>query len=248
MTTKEFSLEFDILYNNIMSGQAPGINEYEKSVFLTKAQEEIIKNYLNPQGNKYNEGIDDSMKRFVDFSSLIVTYETSILVTSVASIDKRALTYELPDDTLVILNESLESKIESKSKKYTIVPVSYLEYSRLMSRPYKEPLKGQAWKLTTESSDQMLSTIIPNSSVTSGKYIVRYIKRPTPIILKNFSEIESEEGLSEGFLSIDGLKTITECKLNPEIHREILDRAVELAKVSYTDNVSPLTQINSRNE
>lgn len=251
MTTKEFSLEFDILYNNIMSGQAPGINEYEKSVFLTKAQEEIIKNYLNPQGNKYNEGIDNSMKRFVDFSSLIKTHETSELMTPetpVASIDKRALTYKLPNDTFVILNEVLESKIENKSKNYTIVPVSYLEYSRLMSRPYKEPLKGQAWKLTTESSNPMLSTIIPNSSVTSGKYIVRYIKRPTPIILKNFSEIESEEGLSEGFLSIDGLKTITECELNPEIHREILDRAVELAKVSYTDNVSPLTQINSRNE
>lgn len=244
MTNKEFSLEFDILFNNVMSGAAPGINDYEKSVFLTKGQEEIIKNYLNPQGNKYNEGVDDSMKRFVDFSSLIKTDETSTLITSVASIDRRALTYQLPNDTFVILNESLESN----SKEYVIVPISYLEYSRLMSRPYKEPLKGQAWKLTTEGSNQMLSTIIPNSSVTSGKYIVRYIKRPTPIILRDLTEVESEEGLSEGFLSINGLRTIQECELNPEIHREILDRAVELAKASYTDNVSTLTQINSRNE
>ena len=37
MTTQEFSLEFDILYNNITSNQAPGLTEYEKSVFLTKA-------------------------------------------------------------------------------------------------------------------------------------------------------------------------------------------------------------------
>ena len=37
MTTQEFSDQFDVLYNNIGSDQAPGINEYEKSVFLTKA-------------------------------------------------------------------------------------------------------------------------------------------------------------------------------------------------------------------
>jgi hypothetical protein len=42
MTTKEFKREFDILYNNIMSDQAPSIDAYEKSVFLTKAQEEIV--------------------------------------------------------------------------------------------------------------------------------------------------------------------------------------------------------------
>ena len=46
MTTQEFSNEFDVLYNNIMSNQAPGLDEYEKSVFLTKAQNEILKNYL----------------------------------------------------------------------------------------------------------------------------------------------------------------------------------------------------------
>ncbi len=33
----EFSSEFDVLYNNITSNQAPGLDDYEKSVFLTKA-------------------------------------------------------------------------------------------------------------------------------------------------------------------------------------------------------------------
>ncbi len=70
MTIQEFSNEFDVLYNNIMSNQAPGLDEYEKSVFLTKAQSEIIKNYFNPKGNKYQEGFDGSQKRQVDFSIL----------------------------------------------------------------------------------------------------------------------------------------------------------------------------------
>jgi hypothetical protein len=42
MSVGEFSREFDILYNNIMSNAAPGIDDYEKSVFLTKAQEEVV--------------------------------------------------------------------------------------------------------------------------------------------------------------------------------------------------------------
>ena len=73
MTAAEFSQEFDILYNNIASNQAPGLTEYEKSVFLTKAQDEIIKNYFTnkPNGNKYQEGIEDSAKRYSDFSCLI---------------------------------------------------------------------------------------------------------------------------------------------------------------------------------
>ena len=35
MNTTEMSNEFDILYNQVNSNQAPGIDEYEKSVFLT---------------------------------------------------------------------------------------------------------------------------------------------------------------------------------------------------------------------
>lgn len=37
MTVQEFSHEFDVLYNNITNEVAPGVNEYEKSVFLTRA-------------------------------------------------------------------------------------------------------------------------------------------------------------------------------------------------------------------
>ena len=43
MTNNEFSNEFDVLYQNITSNQAPGLDEYEKSVFLSKAQDEIVK-------------------------------------------------------------------------------------------------------------------------------------------------------------------------------------------------------------
>ena len=73
MTASEMKQEFDVLYNNIMSNAAPGLDDYEISVFLTRAQEELLKAYFNPKGNKYAEGFDFSPKRQVDFSNIIVT-------------------------------------------------------------------------------------------------------------------------------------------------------------------------------
>ena len=71
MTNPEFSNEFDVLFNNIMSNQAPGLDEYEKSVFLTKAQDEIVKSYFLPQTNKSMQGFDGNEKRQIDFSTLL---------------------------------------------------------------------------------------------------------------------------------------------------------------------------------
>ena len=49
MSVEEMDNMFDVLYNNITSNQAPGLNAYEKSVFLTKGQDETMKNYFNPK-------------------------------------------------------------------------------------------------------------------------------------------------------------------------------------------------------
>ena len=73
MTLKEFSDQFDILYNSISSNQAPGLDEYEKSIFLTKAQEEIVKAYFYPITNKLQAGFDGNEKRQIDFSMLVKT-------------------------------------------------------------------------------------------------------------------------------------------------------------------------------
>lgn len=75
MTNPEILNQFDVLYNNIMSDQAPGLDGYEKSVFWNKATLEVLKNHLNPKGNKYTEGFDNSSKRQVEFSDIVITYD-----------------------------------------------------------------------------------------------------------------------------------------------------------------------------
>lgn len=69
---------FDVLYNNITSSQAPGLDAYEKSVFWNKATLEVLKNHLNPKGNKYGEGFDFSSKRQIEFSELTVSKEINL--------------------------------------------------------------------------------------------------------------------------------------------------------------------------
>lgn len=77
MTNQEFSDQFDVLYNNITSNQAPGLDEYEKSVFLTKAQNEIVKAFFTPTYNKSRDGFDSvaigGERRQIDFSMIMRT-------------------------------------------------------------------------------------------------------------------------------------------------------------------------------
>ena len=85
MNNSEILNRFDVLYNNIMSNQAPGLDAYEKSVFWNKATLEVMKNHLNPKGNKYTEGYDFSAKRQVEFSELTKTKSTKVAKSSPVS-------------------------------------------------------------------------------------------------------------------------------------------------------------------
>lgn len=244
MTTQEFSSEFDILYNNIMSNAAPGLDEYEKSVFLTKAQEEILKNYFNPKGNKYQEGFDDNEKRQIDFSSLV----TVITIPSYSNsqyikIDDRSLLLLMPNDMLFALNEVCEITENNINRLVNVVPISFIEYSRLISKPYKRPLKNQCWRLISSSSekDRVFELILPFGSIVPGSYRIRYISRPAPIILVDLST-------EYPGLSINGITSVTECELDPSIHYEILQRAVELAKSTYTGDLRTMVELGQRSE
>ena len=241
MTNKEFSNEFDVLYNNIMSNQAPGLDEYEKSVFLTKAQNEILKNYFNPKGNKYQEGFDGSPKRQIDFSSLVRVAEPTIISSdsSYIKMDDRSKLYTIPTDILFIVNETAKLTSGSSSRYLSIVPISFEEYNRLMSKPYKCPLKNQGWRLLQYSNKGVAEVIVVGG--TLSEYKIRYIKRPKPIILANLDETYSN-------VSIDGETSVSECELDPILHPEILQRAVELAKAAYTGDLKSSVELGQRSE
>ena len=246
MTTQEFSDQFDVLYNNIMSNQAPGLDEYEKSVFLTKAQYEIIKNYFNPKSNKNQEGFDGSPKRQIDFSNLMAAKKQTTAVATPATyvkFDSRSVLYEMPSDILFALNETAIVTEDLKTRLITIVPISFEEYARILSKPYKQPLKNQGWRLLNTgmngTTQARISEIVVKAGATVSDYIIRYVRRPKPIILT---------ALTDTNVSLDGLTAITECELDPILHPEILQRAVELAKNAYGGDLKSTVDLGQRGE
>lgn len=302
MTNQEFSDEFDVLYNNIMSNQAPGLDEYEKSVFLTKAQDEIVKAYFNPRLNKVQQGFDGNETRQIDFSMLIKTTLASE-VTNVTRLypTNNSKFFAVPNRTMMFINETLMVTRDSNPKYLTVIPLEYTEYNRLMSKPFKRPTKNQAWRVITNTvtnstttktdyatiatiiatskdkeyktifdaingktltfsgsgdsftltdisnatftatekanlekyinynvnSEQAVVEIIPGPADIITSYTVRYVARPRAIILSTLDGV-----------SIDGQQNTQPCELDPILHHEILQRAVELAKAAYTGDLN----------
>lgn len=289
MTLQEFSDQFDLHYNNITSNQAPGLDEYEKSVFLTKAQDEIVKNYFtaNSKGNNIGQGFDDSAKRQADFSMLMkvvtcsgatipadgtpveyswteISGEDEITHTAIIrtnKIDRRSHVYAFPEDLFIPINEVLTYTNTSRStsfyKDFQVIPLRYDEYVCLMSKPYKRPLKNQAWRLTNSGTVSNKKDYIKCVEIIttpdydtlgageSLSYSLRYIRRPYPIIVGNL------DGLTINGKSYDA-STPVECELDPILHEDILQRAVELAKIAWTatgnENAQLVMQSGQRSE
>ena len=307
MSVEEMDNMFDVLYNNITSNQAPGLNAYEKSIFLTKGQDEILKNYFNPKskGNTTQDGFDANQKRQIDFSMLTsvattssTTYvyedtgqtdsnsntlyrKTSTTTTTPQSTYSYVQAYDaagnaltdsdgsplyirntgidvsgfgsplfdtrtnsksitLPSALMFAINEMVEVSRGGNKVLLQVVPIKFDEYSRVMSKPYKRPLKYQAWRLiNNEVSNKADIVVGPSDTLT--KYTIRYIRRPNPIIV---SDLDG--------LTIEGKGSASECELDPILHEEILQRAVELAKVAWTstgqDNAQMILQAGQRSE
>lgn len=297
MTLNEMSDTFDLLYNNITSNQAPGLNEWEKSVFLTKAQDEIIKNYFNAGSNKLQQGYDGNQKRQIDFSTLtkVATtqktmyvytkvegktdvngkdvYERSFSITPTSDVYTQAYgklgeamtdsegnplyikssvsmslgeplfdtrsnskSVSLPSDVMMILNEKIEVTRGSNKLNLTVVPIAFGEYDLLMSKPYKRPLKYQAWRLINNDTFNQVDLVVGPTDIINN-YIVRYVKRPRAIILGSIDDIG---------VTLDGQNTPQECELDPILHMEVVQRAVELAKIAWAGNQEEIaaTQLN----
>ena len=206
MTNEEFSNQLDTLLNsyNIQAGFGEGSNkqggialdEYEKSVLLTQAQDIIVKSYFDKTLNQQGQGFDDSTRRQVDFSSLIKVAKYNKEDTAYNYLkhdddkcyDDRGLLVDLGKDKkiLFILNERLEVTTDNGKKIYVVVPINYKEYDREMSKAYAQPLKKQAWRLFSNAATgyDIQSEIIPiYGSLQAGEpYYMQYQEIPNSTV------------------------------------------------------------------
>lgn len=244
MTVQEFKNEFNIHYNAIATQSAPSIDDYELSVYLTKAQLEIVKNYYDPASNRKLKGFENSEKRRVDLKELVKEFDTNIQITTTLGLTNNSKFFKIPDETFIIIYECLKCNVNNCGEiELNVVPKTHDEFNIQYKNPFKRPNKNKVWRLDISkiNNDKVVELITP---YTISNYKIRYIKYPKPIIISNLSTSFPGEGLS-----INGFTNIQQCELDQEIHPEILDRAVELALRDYKpSNLESKIQLDTRNE
>lgn len=223
MTNKEFSDGFSTLLNSF--GITPNItlDEYEKSTFLTNAQEQLIIDIYSGRNIIYDKSFEqtEEIRRYL--SNLVETYETSTKVTGKLGLSQDSVFFEIPQDTWFITYEVAflkDSRLGCLDGiEASVVPLPQDDLYRAKDNPFRGPSKDRVLRLDIKSD---LAELISKYNV--DKYLMRYISQPTPIILVDLPDE----------LSINGVSTESECELNPVVHRAILERAVQLAIISKT--------------
>ena len=248
MTNLEFRNQFDISYNAIASMSAPSIDDYELSVYLSKAQLELVKNYYDPLSNRKQKGFEATEKRRRDLNELVKDYKTTFTISSLSNMDVNSKFYIVPSDLFLIVNEKVKITSEdcNNNKTISVKPISYDEYNTQVNNPFEKPNEKIAWRLDLSkvNGSKVVEIISPYNISGSLEYQIRYIKYPKPIIITNLNTSFPLDNLT-----IDGIFTETPCELNTEICREILDRAVLLALADYRpQNLQVKAQMSQTNE
>ncbi len=222
MNNAEFSNEFDTLLNSYNTAESSiELDEYEKSVLLTKAQEDLIISIYTgktPTGDFFEN--TEEIRR--SLSNLVLTSIIDNKEEGINGLAENSVFYKLPDNLWFITYEGVilggENAGCHNGKPADVVPIKQDEYHKTIRNPFRGPSYRRALRLDYGKG---IVEIISDYEIT--KYIVKYLSKPSPIVLVHL-----------GSLSIDGTNKETECKLNSALHRVILERAVRLALVSKT--------------
>lgn len=228
MTTRDFSNAFDILLNSYniptkfgTDNSIGGItfDEYEKSMFLTQAQEQIVVELYSGR-NEFNTSFEVTEESRAYLKDLIKTYMPKESTVTPKGISKYSKFYSLPNDVLFITYESAILSDDSlgcrSGEEVTVVPVTQDEFDSTFNNPFRGPSKRRVLRLDNGSG---VAEVISRYNIKD--YTIRYISKPSPIILSDLED-----------LTIGGDNKESNCKLNSALHEYILRRAVALALAS----------------
>lgn len=223
MTVSEFSNQFDTFlssYSVIPSfGRESAVSdivfdEYEKSLFLTEAQNQIVVElYTGRNEGQASFEVTEELRTYLRNLIKSATLEEQINVRS----NLKAQSFELPSDLLFIIYEEAIIQDDNagcfNGSTIQVTPTTWDSLHRTMSNPFRKPNQRRALRLDCGSS---IVEVISDYDI--GQYKIKYLSRPKPIILVDLDNT-----------TIEGINTITECELDPIIHGRILERAIQLA-------------------
>ena len=219
MTIDEFSDGFDVLLNSYNSktpfGDSPSVgivlDEYEKSVLLTEAQDQIVIELYTGR-NERRASFEKTEELRTYLRPLIRTHICEEVNVSSAKLCEESKLFKLPPDNLFITYESAtldDSKAGCMNNRIiSVIPSTQDDFHHISKNPFRGPNERRAIRL-----DYSTDTVEIVSKYNIKDYTIRYLSRPSPIYLIDLDE----EHLKSG------------CLLDPSIHKYILERAVQLA-------------------
>lgn len=234
MTTEEFSNEFDTLvssyrrFKNFDSKEeldSIEFDEFEKSQFLTTAQEKVVTELYSGQTLAGFESTEQ-LRRYLD----------SLVKYSEVNLEDKLTASHLPKNSLCYYKVDLKSQIENllfityesvsfndtalgckNGTTVQVTPVRQDELAKIVKNPFRGPSASRV--LRVDAGSRVVDLI---SKYALATYYLYYLEKPTPIIL-----VPLPEGLT-----IEGESTVMSSELDSSLHRIILQKAVQMAIAS----------------
>ena len=226
MTVQELSDLFDLMSNAFQRQSGFGstdylsFNEYEKSVYLTMAQQMfVISCYNGKNQSGYQFEITEEDRRTLD--SLVCTaHPTEAQVSDNDHIVSGSKFYKLPMNTMFITYEQVVFDDADKcidGKTAVVMPVTQDEFWKTYNNPFRSSNKKRVLRL--DAKDNVVELV---SKYTIDDYQIRYLKKPSPIIL-----VDMPDGVD--LTLFDGNTTEHGCDLDSTVHEKIVELAVNMA-------------------
>lgn len=242
---KQMYADFNLMYNNLTSNAAAGLDVVEISSYLTKA-------YFGLVSSSYGEY--EKSERARKLLSPLVKQAT-IDTFDDGTLKGNSKLAALPDDLMYIVYEKvrLSGNACLTDSDVKVLPVAHDDLDSVYNNPFRFP-KDKVLRLDLDSKVELIAN--PNvGSIDEpfiiSEYVIRYIKKPEPIILTQFSKYidtttnppteESDEAYEArqdkyGFISEDSLygkKNETPCELDYVYHESIVRLAANMAYEDY---------------
>lgn len=241
MSPEQFDIEFDLLFNNISSNQAPGHTPYEKTLFLIEAQDDIVKDLYSGKSGPYEKTEETAqyLRVLTEQADFDVASSQTSNHYSLAQISNTEWEGQLPSDCWFIIYEHaiLNDKSCSTGVPAMVLPVTHNEFYKAQDNPFRGPNKRKILRLLIGDNVQLFS----QSDYQILNYSMRYLRKPAPFALPGIERGDAPDSFFtelgvdvEDSQSVEDITTNgKECELPESLHRAILLRAVQLAKASW---------------
>ena len=218
MNVQEFSNSFDtllqpyIIKDNFGEQNNLAFDEYEKSIFLTKAQEQIVLELY--QELEQSEEVRKYLSNLIRTDNYVpIGEQDETLINN----NFKSYKVEISNDILFMIYEQCTLSDENNcinNKIVSVVPTIHDDLDKVLKNPFKSPNSRKVIRLDFDNKIELISKY----NITN--YKVRYLKKPNPIIL-----VALEDNLSIN----NGDTKVSNGETNPILHERIVQRAVQLA-------------------